>query len=234
MKLIIKSLFGGLARLWGCLYSFETSSWLLQKRNSLYTMWIRNFIGEVGTGTRFMRPMRLEGGGYRKIHIGTNTVFNSLDLDAGLACGNILTMATSLFYPQIIIGNDCNFGEFCQITAINRISIGNGLLTGRFVYIGDNAHGGLSSEEKDIPPIKRKLQSKGEIVIGNNVWIGDKVTILGGVTIGDNVIIGAGSIVTHNIPSDCVAVGIPVKVVRIMSPSSEEDFAEIEKTQEIP
>lgn len=229
MKLIIKSLFGGLARLWGCLYSFETSSWLLQKRNSLYTMWIRNFIGEVGTGTRFMRPMRLEGGGYRKIHIGTNTVFNSFCV---LGCWDHYGVDT--FYPQIIIGNDCNFGEFCQITAINRISIGNGLLTGRFVYIGDNAHGGLSSEEKDIPPIKRKLQSKGEIVIGNNVWIGDKVTILGGVTIGDNVIIGAGSIVTHNIPSDCVAVGIPVKVVSIMSPSSEEDFAEIEKTQEIP
>ena len=41
------------------------------------------------------------------------------------------------------------------------------------------------------PPSKRKLTSKGAIIIEDNVWIGDKVTILSGVTIGVNSIIGA-------------------------------------------
>lgn len=50
--------------------------------------------------------------------------------------------------------------------------------------------------------------------MGCNVWIGDKVTILGGVTIGDNVIIGAGSIITHDIPSNSMAAGAPAKVVK--------------------
>ena len=72
----------------------------------------------------------------------------------------------------------------------------------------------MSWEEADIPPAKRHLKSKGEIRIGRNVWIGDKVSIFGGVTIGDNVIIGAGSIVTHNIPSNSMAVGAPAKVVK--------------------
>lgn len=57
------------------------------------------------------------------------------------------------------------------------------------------------------------LPSHGKIKIGNNVWLGENVTILKGVTIGDNVIIGLGSVVTRDIPSNSVAVGIPAKVV---------------------
>lgn len=72
----------------------------------------------------------------------------------------------------------------------------------------------MSWKEADIPPHMRHLVSKGEIIIGRNVWIGDKVSIFGGVTIGDNVIIGAGSIVTHDLPSNCMAAGIPAKVIK--------------------
>ncbi len=52
------------------------------------------------------------------------------------------------------------------------------------------------------------------VTIGNNCWIGGGVTILPGVTIGDNVTIGAGSIVVKDIPSGCVAVGNPARVVK--------------------
>lgn len=55
--------------------------------------------------------------------------------------------------------------------------------------------------------------SAGEVKIGNNVFIGMDSTILKGAVIGDNVIIGAGSLVTSEIPSDCVAVGRPAKKV---------------------
>lgn len=57
------------------------------------------------------------------------------------------------------------------------------------------------------------IPSHGKVKIGNNVWLGENVTILKGVTIGDNVIIGIGSVVTKDIPSNSVAVGIPAKVV---------------------
>jgi putative colanic acid biosynthesis acetyltransferase WcaB len=49
--------------------------------------------------------------------------------------------------------------------------------------------------------------------IGNNVDIGANVCIIGGVTIGDNVIIGAGSVVTKDVPADCVVVGNPARVL---------------------
>ena len=52
------------------------------------------------------------------------------------------------------------------------------------------------------------------VTIGNNVWIGAKATITKGVTIGDNAVIGAGAVVTHDIPADCLAVGVPARVVR--------------------
>lgn len=51
-------------------------------------------------------------------------------------------------------------------------------------------------------------------MIGKNVWIGGGAIILPGVTIGDNVVIGAGSVVTHSIPSNTVAFGNPCCVVR--------------------
>ena len=52
------------------------------------------------------------------------------------------------------------------------------------------------------------------VTIGNHVWITSKVTILPGVTIGDNTIIGAGSVVTHDIPSGVLAAGNPCKVIK--------------------
>ena len=195
---------------WSHIYTYRLSQWLKNTCDLLYTLWIRNFLGEVGENSSFHYPLRLQGGGSRRIHIGDRTSIQAYSvLGAWERYGQ-----DEHYEPEIIIGNDCNIGEFCHITAINKITIGDGLLTGRFVYIGDNAHGGLSLEEADTPPARRHLTSKGEIKIGRNVWIGDKVSIFGGVTIGDNVIIGANSIVTHDIPSNSMAAGAPAKVVK--------------------
>jgi acetyltransferase-like isoleucine patch superfamily enzyme len=63
-------------------------------------------------------------------------------------------------------------------------------------------------------PTERKVISKGAVIIGENVWIGDKVTILPGVEIGNGVVIGANSVVTKDIPSYCVVGGNPAKVIK--------------------
>lgn len=57
------------------------------------------------------------------------------------------------------------------------------------------------------------LGSCGKVVIGNNVYIGRETCILKGTKIGDNVIIGAKSLVNKDIPSNCVAVGMPAKEI---------------------
>ena len=199
--------------MWSCIYTLKLSQWIEEKRDTLYSMWVGIFLGEVGERTHFARPLLLQGGGQKHIRIGS---FTSIGHHTVLGCWERYGSGADMehYEPEIIIGSHCNIGEYCHITAIRRITIGDGLLTGRFVYIGDNAHGELSREEADIPPACRHLTSKGGIRIGCNVWIGDRVSIFGGVSIGDNVIIGAGSIVTHDIPSNCLAAGSPAKVVK--------------------
>lgn len=64
----------------------------------------------------------------------------------------------------------------------------------------------------------------GEIVIGNNVWVGRNSTIRKGVHIGDNSVIATGAVVTRDIPANCVAGGIPAKPIKQLEPK---DFNDI-------
>lgn len=118
------------------------------------------------------------------------------------------------FKPEIIIGENCCLGENIHITAINNVTIKDNVLTGRYVYISDNAHGKTTLDECMIPPVKRNLYSKGNVIIENNVWIGERVCILSGVHIGEGAIIAANSIVTHDVPKYTLVGGIPAKVIK--------------------
>ena len=178
-------------------------------REVIYNRIISKKLGSVGEGCVIVRPCLLQGGALKEIHIGNNTRIQSHSV---LECWD--KFGNQVFEPAITIGSNCKIGEYSHITACNRITIGDGALVGRFTLITDNSHGSLSLENSNIPPIKRELVSKGEIVIGNNVWLGDKVTICGGVHIGDNVIIGANSVVTKDIPSNSMAAGVPAKVIK--------------------
>ena len=116
--------------------------------------------------------------------------------------------------PTLSIGNNVAIGDDCHITASNSIIIGDGTLIGNKVTITDNSHGSFVKEDLLISPADRKVISKGGVVIGNNVWVGDKVSILPGVNIGDGCVIGANSVVTHNVPSFSLVVGSPAKLIK--------------------
>ena len=189
------------------LYPYPLSERLDIYRDKLYTLWMRPFLGHLGKNALIGRSSRLWGGGGKHIAIGDDTIIQRHSI---LGCWTSYHDQT--FSPSITIGNNCNIGEYCHITAINKIVIGDGLLTGRFVLISDNSHGGLSQEEAVIPPAARKLVSKGPVIIGNNVWIGDKATILAGVHIGDNAIIAANAVVTEDVPAHTMVAGAPATV----------------------
>ena len=82
------------------------------------------------------------------------------------------------------------------------------------VFIGPNCQFYTASHPIDYKLRNKGLETASKITIGNNVWFGGGVIVLGGVTIGDDVVIGAGSVVTKDIPSHCVAVGNPCKVIK--------------------
>lgn len=116
--------------------------------------------------------------------------------------------------PKLIIGNNCIFGKENHITCAYEILIGENLRTGNNVLITDNSHGNPHDrEELQIAPDDRPLYSNGRVVIGNNVWIGSKATILGGVHIGDGAIIGANAVVTKDVPPYTIAVGNPARII---------------------
>jgi len=94
------------------------------------------------------------------------------------------------------------------------VTIASGVLIAGNVLIEDHFHGDVSSSEADIEPNKRILKSRGEISIGENVWIGENVVIMPGVSIGRGCVIGANSTVTKSIPDYAVAAGSPAKIIR--------------------
>ncbi len=102
----------------------------------------------------------------------------------------------------------------CQINAyVGAIHIGSGvdMAPGCALYSYD--HGFKPGRTIREQP----LQSKGDIVIGDDVWLGYGVIVLSGVSIGKGAVIGAGALVSENIPDHAIAVGQPAKVVKMRS-----------------
>lgn len=161
---------------------------------------------KVGIGINFGKDVILLGGKY--IEVGDNVTFGK---------NSVITVWSDILgYTNkgyIKIGNGCSFGEYAHVTCINGIVIGDGLLTGRWVTITDNSHGDTSYTTLLQRPIDRKVISKGVVIIGRNVWIGDKATILPGITIGEGAVIAANTVVTKDVPAYCVVAGNPAKIV---------------------
>ena len=82
------------------------------------------------------------------------------------------------------------------------------------VFVGPNCGFYAAEHPLDFKTRIKGLEYAKPIKIGNNVWFGGNVVVLAGVTIGENSVIGAGSVVTKDIPSNCVAVGNPCKVIK--------------------
>ena len=66
----------------------------------------------------------------------------------------------------------------------------------------------------DVQNITSAWDNKGDIVIGNDVWIGYETVILSGVTIGDGAIIGSRAVVTKDVPPYTIVGGVPAKTIR--------------------
>ena len=98
-----------------------------------------------------------------------------------------------------------------------KVTIGNHTCFGPNVTIVTPLHPLVASERQqmlDQNGDPKALCYAKPVTIGNNVWLSANVTVCGGVTIGDRCVIGAGSVVTHDIPADSFAAGVPCRVIR--------------------
>ncbi len=180
----------------------------LEKLNKKYYSLLISNKFKSAKNLSFGRPINLIKGEHCFL-IGKNTSFGKMVV---LTAWEFFENKT--YNPIVKIGENCRFGDYLHLTCSKSIIIGDNVLTGRWVTISDNGHGSTDFTTLQIPPIKRNLVSKGEIRIEDDVWIGDKVTILSGVNIGKGSIIGANSVVTKDIPPFSIAAGNPAKIIK--------------------
>ena len=113
---------------------------------------------------------------------------------------------------EIIIGNDCTFTLSVHINAQengSKIVIGNDcMLSNHIIIRTSDSHPIFNIESK------KRINCAKPIFIGNHVWIAPDSKIMKGCTIGDGAIIGSSTIVTKDVPSYSLAVGMPSKVVK--------------------
>lgn len=107
-------------------------------------------------------------------------------------------------------GNNCGLGTDSFYGCAGGIELGDDVIVGNFVSMHSENH---NCSDTEIPIRLQGTTHKG-IKIGNNVWIGAKVTILDGVHIGNGCVIGAGSVVTKSFPDNSVIVGVPAKIIK--------------------
>lgn len=197
-------------------YPYKVRFKVYHLREILFTQWISHYLGHLGKGSTIGLGCQLQGDGNKNISIGDNTILVSHNI---LGCWKIQNGKT--YAPHIIIGDNTAIGEYTQISAAKEVRIGNGVLTGRFVYISDNNHGTSSLTDMQKMPSMRDLYIKGPVIIEDNVWIGDKASILSGVTIGKGAIVACNAVVTKDVPPYSVVAGVPAKVIKSNISSSE-------------
>lgn len=117
------------------------------------------------------------------------------------------------FQPNLTIGNNVSFEDFCHVGCASNIDIGDNALIASKVFITDHFHGKTSKDNLECAPAKRHLATQ-DVKIGKNVWIGEGASIMPGVTLGDNVIVGANSVVTHSYEANSVIAGYPARLIR--------------------
>ena len=138
------------------------------------------------------------------IQIGDHCIFNSSSKLNFRGINHPCVLQTGTSYAKIMIGNHVEMSGI-SIVSNHSVTIGNHVLIGANCQIGDRD--GHSNRCKFSPK---------PIIIKDHVWLGMNVIILKGVTIGENSIIGANSVVTKDIPDNCIAAGNPCKVIKLI------------------
>ena len=142
----------------------------------------------------------------RYIRIGTATMIGpNVSLSAGMVPGQVMPLD-----PVLSIGDRCLIGRGSGIVAHFSIEIGDDVWTGHYVYITDQNH-----DYRDVTrPISVQSQLERPVVVGSGSWLGHGTIVLPGAHIGRHVAVAAGSVVTGELPDECVAAGSPARPVR--------------------
>lgn len=120
------------------------------------------------------------------------------------------TSHMSKYGKGLTIGNNSACGRYCEFGASGGISIGNDVIMGSYISFHSENHNFLDKSKT----IREQGVTSIGIKLGNNIWVGAKVTFLDGSDIGDNSVVAAGAVVTGKFPPNVVIGGIPAKILK--------------------
>ncbi|MBR4324051.1 MAG: acyltransferase [Bacteroidales bacterium] len=191
-------------------------------KNKFYRIWNRLYFKLIGIeyGKNMCVFDKIYVRGYGKITIGDNFLFTSGEANNPI-CRNIRgCFSTTTKDSEIIIGDNVGISSAC-IWAQKSITIGNNVNIGGDCLIMDSdchLHNYLQRRRGVSKKIGKdkylEMIPCAPIVIEDDVWIGARCQILKGVHIGARSIIAAGSVVTKDVPADCVAAGVPARIIK--------------------
>lgn len=119
--------------------------------------------------------------------------------------GEVFINAKCKFNGNLHLGSNDNFNG-TVIKGNGKVTIGDNFHSGQDILMLTSFHNYMGTKI----PYDETVITK-DIVIGDNVWLGDRVIILGGVTVGEGAIIQAGSVVASDIPKCAIAGGHPAR-----------------------
>jgi acetyltransferase-like isoleucine patch superfamily enzyme len=152
----------------------------------------RRAFAAIGPGTVVVAPLVLRG--VDRISLGSNC---AVFAGCWLACEGPDS--------RIDIGDDCYLGHQTHIHSIDPVTIGRDCVFADGVYVTSTDH-----DRAD----RAGVAGTGPVTIGNSVFLGQRVVVLGGVTIGDGATVGAHAVVTRDVPAGAVVGGVPARLLR--------------------
>jgi acetyltransferase-like isoleucine patch superfamily enzyme len=169
-------------------------------------------------GVKYGRMMKLYGLPIVSMHrnstisMGDNITLRSRSKGNAIGVNHQVILRTQGEGAMIRIGDRVGMsgGAIC---ARKKVVIGNDVLIGANVVIADNDFHSLAPEARNTSHENIPAE---EVVIGDGVWLGADVYVCKGVSVGDRSVIGAKSVVTKSIPPNCLAAGIPARVIRML------------------
>jgi acetyltransferase-like isoleucine patch superfamily enzyme len=131
-------------------------------------------------------------------------------LGAEIGAKVIIKAGVVVDYPEkLIINDNVSIQNRCYLSSAGGITIGSNVSIAHDCSIISSEHQYANQEIIRKAPLSYK-----PVIIGNNVWLGMKVSVLAGVAIGDNCVVGAASVVTRSLEAGWVYVGTPAKKIK--------------------
>lgn len=181
-------------------------------------IYIDHYENNTGETAHLHETMRLNAGAriYKStiggpLYLNRNTQFGP-DVIAGKYVG----LNESCYIARGTIGSFCAIGARTSINPFNHPV--DWLSTNEFQYHPNSFD--WVEEYRDFERLGRTPDMFRKVAIGNDVWTGHHVHVMGGVTVGDGAIIAAGSVVTKDVPPYAIVAGVPAVIKRFRFPDA--------------